>query len=443
MTNIPDRVIRMELISYFSLYPETVATCEEMAARLGRGVEQVERQMDALVELCILTKTREGSRVLFSYLPPLSVKLASKKNGNQEVKRISPYFAVVSGNHETKGNRREKSDDEVEGEVGVRLQLMISALKMETWKECMELLLDIVYRGEGAPCGAYLLKERCSELLWDCQRGTNGTKAGMSKIAGVQNMVVEGELIKEKGLLDTSHHIKYLYPLGADEDVLICVNRNGSYHIDVSFLRSLFVDILPIVAEKRRIDLMGEVTAERLLQDSIYWSTVHSPDMSKGLLGALACVAKSVEASRVSLLVKDGSGSLRTLSTYGHRRSLLEQGRAFPVGEGVVGWCVERGDTANLTNPRVDPHFISNDYDDIDSMLCCPLIPPDGETMGAICAVNKHHDDRGSRKHFDEKDVRLFEGIAKTLASALANRNNHTKFLPRQVIQALMAAQPF
>ena len=34
---VPDRVVRIELISYFSLCPETVATSEEMAERLGRG----------------------------------------------------------------------------------------------------------------------------------------------------------------------------------------------------------------------------------------------------------------------------------------------------------------------------------------------------------------------------------------------------------------------
>jgi hypothetical protein len=442
MTNAPDRVIRMELISYFSLYPDTVSTCEEMAHRLSRDAGQVERQMDALVELRILEKADNGGRTLYSYLPPLSGNLSARRNEDGERRHISPYFAVVNNVLDTNGRRREKTENEREREVGVRLQMMITALRMETWEECLELLLDVIYRSEGAPCGAYLLSERCSELLWDCQRGTNGTKAGMTKISGVQNMVVEGELIKEKGLLDTSHHVKYLYPLGDNEDVLICVNRNGSYHIDVSFMRSLFIDILPVVAEKRRLDLMEEITAEKVLQDSIYWSTMHSSDMSKGLLGALACVAKSVEADRVSLLVNDGNGSLRTLSTYGQRNNLQDKGRSFRAGEGVVGWCVQKGGTANLVNPKVDPHFVSSDYDDIENMLCCPIKPPDGEAIGAICAVNKHHSEKDRGKHFNEKDVRLFEGIAKTLAGALAARDNRTKVLPRKVIQALLAAQP-
>jgi hypothetical protein len=441
--SMPDRVVRMELISYFSLYPDTVATSEETALRLSRDTEQVDREMEALVQLRIMQRTHQGNITFYGYLPPISLHSLAGKNGDQEQKRIPPYFALVTNGNGTNGKKREKNDEEREGETGVRLQLMIAALKRDGWKECLELLLDIVYRSEGAPCAAYLLGERCSEMRWDCQRGSNGTKAGMTKISGVQNMVVEGELIQDKGLLDSAHYIKYLYPMDDGEDVLICVCRKGSYHIDVAFLRSLFVDILPVVAEKRRMDLMEEKTAEKLLQESIYWNTVYSPDVSKGLMGALASVAKSVEADRVSLLVEDDNGLLRTLSTYGLRKNAGVNGGSFPIGEGVAGWCVERGDIANLVNPRVDPRFISNDYNDIDSMLCCPLIPPEGEAIGAICAVNKHSEENSSGTRFNEKDVRLFEGIARTIATALTAKDNHTKLLPRKMIQAVLATSSF
>lgn len=441
MTNIPDRVIRVELISYFSLYPGTKATTEEMALRLSRDAKKVERQMEALAELNILEKTCDGNRTVFSYLPPMSVKFAGSRNGGEQ-RHIDLFKAASPDSNGDNADVKRKTLDVKEGEVDIRLQLMIAALKVETWKECLEALLEVIYRCEGAPCGAYLLGERCSEMLWDCQCGTNGTKAGMIRIDGAQNMVVEGELIKKKGILDTAYYVKYLYPLDNGEDVLICVNRNGSYHLDATFLRSLFIDILPVVAEKRRVELMEEKTAEKVLQDSIYWSTVHSSDMGRGLLGTLACVAKSVEADRVSLLVDDGEGMLRTLSTYGRRENLQDEGQSFSTGEGIAGWCIERGDAANLANPEQDPHFISNDYGDIDSMLCCPLIPPEGEAMGALCAVNKSADNGDCRKHFNDKDMRLFEGITKTLAMALAARDNRTKTLHRKVIQAVLAAQP-
>ncbi|MBN2026240.1 MAG: GAF domain-containing protein [Actinobacteria bacterium] len=442
MTGIPDRVIRIELISCFSHCPDTVATCEAMAKRLNRSVHQVERQMDALVELRILAKTEKGGHTIYSYLPPLAGNLLARKRVDEQRKHGSPYFASVVNAHISYKRKSEKSEGEGESEVGVRLQMMIAALKAESWEECLELLLDIIYRSEGTPCGAYLLSEGCSEMLWDCQRGTNGVKAGMTEASGIQNMVVEGELIKDRGLLDTAHHVKYLYALGDDEYVLVCVNRNGSYHIDVSFITSLFTDILPVVAEKRRYAHVGEKTAEQVLRDTVYWSTMHSDDMNKGLLGALACVAKSVDADRVSLLVDDGRGSLRTLSTYGRRVNPEDRGRSFRTGEGVAGWCVREGNTANLVDPSTDPHFVSSDYNDIENMLCSPLIPSGREAIGAICAVNKKHADDERGRHFDEKDAHLFEGIARVLANALASRDNRTKILPRRMISTLLAAKP-
>ncbi len=441
MTNIPDMVIRMELISYFSHYQDTVATCEEMAVRLGRDAGKVESQMEALFELNILKKTYDGMRALFSYLQPIPARVAGSRYAGRGQKKVPLCKAADADSNRANCETSSKNLAEEEREVDVRLQLMIAALKMESWRECLEILLDTIYRSEGVPCGAYLLGERCSRLLWDCQRGTNGTKAGMTKIDGVQNMVVEGELIQKKGMLDTAYHIKYLYPLENGEDVMICVNRNGSYHIDAAFLQSLCVDILPVIAEKRRVDLMEEMAAEKVLQDSIYWSAVNSADMSRGLLGTLACVAKSVEADRVSLLINNGSGTMRTLSTYGRPISPQVEGDDFPAGEGIARWCGEKGDFADLADPWQAPPFAPEGYDDVDFMLCCQLIPPGGEAMGTLCAVNNQSGECTCRKSFNDRDVRLFEGIARTLAVALAARESRTKTLNRKVIQAIMAAQ--
>lgn len=437
---MPDRVIRMELISIYTQYPDLVGSAEELAQRLGRDTEQVLRQMEDLVLLRILDRMGEGENVRYCYLEPLSINPAiSRSRAHYNNHRASglPTGHDIEGEGGGKyGGETPKTDEE----AGLRLQLMISTLKKQGWKECLQLLIDTIYHIEGTSCAAYLLGDRCSDLLWDYQCGTNGTKAGMTKIAGVQNMVVEGELIQEKGLLDTSHHIKYLYPLNEYEDVLICICRNGSYHVDIALLKSLFVDIMPVVADKRQQDLIAEKAAEKMLKDSIYWNTVNNPDIKMGLAGALASAAKSVEAGRASLLFNDGEGSLRTFSTYGALKHHDALGRVFPIGEGVAGWCVERHDIANLANPRVDPRFIGNDYDDIDSILCCPLVPCDGRILGAICAVNKNYSSACGKARFDERDVRLLESIAHALTQALIARDNHTKVLPRKFIQSLMTA---
>ena len=435
----PDRVIRMELISLFSQYPDLIGTPDKLARRINRDVEQVRRQMEELVSLRILDRLDEGEPARYRYLAPISLNPTRKRQkAHYQMHRASGLSEEQDVEYGGGGKGKEAVEEERETEL--RLKLMIASLKKGNWRDCLELLMDTIHHSEGTSCAAYLLGDRCSELLWDYQSGTNGVKAGMNKIAGVQNMVVEGELIKDKGLLDTPLHIKYLYPLNEHEDVLICVCRNGSYHIDITFLKSLFVDILPVVAEKRHLDLVAERTAEKLLQESIYWNTVHNPDIKKGLTGALASAAKSVEADRVSLLMEDDNGCLRTFSTYGTLKHLNAPGRVFRSGQGVAGWCVERRDTANLANPRVDPRFVGNDYNDIDSMLCCPLMPVRAEILGAICAVNKTGSAGNGKTHFDERDVHLFESIARTLAHALTERDNRTKQLPRKVIQAMMTA---
>jgi hypothetical protein len=439
ITKIPDRVVRMELISLFTQYPGLVGTPGELSLRIRRDPEQVRRQVEGLVALRILDRIGEDEPVRYRYLAPISLNpTRNRRKTHYQAHRASGLSEEQDAKYG--GGGKAKAALEEERETELRLKLMITTLKKESWKDCLELLMDTIHYIEGVPCAAYLLGERCSELLWDHQSGANGVKAGMTKIAGVQNMVVEGELIKDKGLLDTPLYIKYLYPLNEHEDVLICVCRKGSYHIDIAFLRSLFVDILPVVAEKRHLDMVAEKTAEKLLQENIYWNTVHNPDIRKGLTGALASVAKSVEAGRVSLLMKDDNGCLRTFSTYGTLKHLDAPGRVFRSGQGVAGWCVENGDTANLANPRVDPRFIGNDYNDIDSLLCCPLIPCEGESLGAICAVNKSGFSSNGKAHFDERDTYLFESIARTLAHALTARDNRTKRLPRKVIRAMMTA---
>jgi GAF domain-containing protein len=446
-TNMPDRVVRIELISYFNLYPETVATSEEMASRLNRNHCQVERQMKDLVELGILEQRSCGERTLYIYLAPMSLNLIQRKGLNHTFEVGKAVFPVGQRGVDREREKRERdeekdTEDGDEEETAIRMRLMIATLKKDDWRDCLELLLDTLYRTQGSPCAVYHLGDGCSEMFWESQRGAGDVRVGMTRVENVQNMVVEVELIREKGFLETAHYLKYLYPLTEDEDILVCISRNGGYHGDMHFLQSLMVDTMPVVAEKRRLHAVEEITAEKVLQNSIYWNALHIADMRKDLLGTLASVAKSVNADRASLLVEDGSGSLRTLSTYGLCEQAAGESHPFAIGEGVAGWCAKSGNTANLADARIDPRFIHNQYNDIDSMLCCPLIPTQGEVIGALCAVNKRQERNPQKARFDGKDVRLVEGIARVLANAFTARDSGTKILPRQMINDALAAQP-
>ncbi len=79
MAGTPDRVIRVEFISFFSRRPDTVATCGETARHISRDVEQAERQMESLVQLRILRKEDDGAPPRYGYLPPVSADMRSGK----------------------------------------------------------------------------------------------------------------------------------------------------------------------------------------------------------------------------------------------------------------------------------------------------------------------------------------------------------------------------
>ncbi len=69
----------MELISFFIKYPDTKDSCDALCRRLGRGREQVRRQMDELVGLDILRKQAAGDTELYEYIPAMSATLSKKR----------------------------------------------------------------------------------------------------------------------------------------------------------------------------------------------------------------------------------------------------------------------------------------------------------------------------------------------------------------------------
>lgn len=433
---IPDRVVRMELISFFNIHPLTVAGAAELAVHLGRSPAQVERQMEDLVALDILRKDECGGEVRYGRVPPVSGIFANRKAHAREGGDMGAGGACGAGIHRDEKRRRRGHDGEGV-ETGVRLRMIVTAMQRDGMSGCLELLLDVIHRAEGVPCAAYLLADRCSEIVWRCSRGCRGRDAGVMESRGMQNIVVEGELIRNKGFLETPYSIKYLHPLENGEDLLVCVDRNGSNHVDMEFLGSVFIDFLPVVAEKRTLDVMAERAAEKLFGDSVYWHAIHNPEVEGGMQGVLAALAKGIDAERMSLLVCDEDASLRTLATYGRRADASGRGRNFSGGECVAGWCLEQGSVVNLSNARIDPRFKPSAYDDIDSMLCCPLIPPSGDAIGVLCAVNKLDRGGGSKASFDGADVSLLQRAAASIAHALAARENRTKRLSRAQLRVV------
>ncbi len=435
---MPDRVVRMELISFFHIHPHTQDTAEEVSWQLGRSQEQVRRQMEELERLCILRRVAARGEPRYRYIPPAYKPLGRK------VTAARSNFTRLSVRSEDDHRRAGEAaavgggaEEDLESEV--RMRLVIAAMKRQGWKECLDLLLDTIYRLEEVPCAAYLLVGGCTEIAWDSQRGSHGGKAGMSESDGAMSLVLEGELLKKKGLLETEYHVKYLYPVGDSEAILICADRDRHYPLKASLLELLVEDFMPVAAEMWRQSLMREQAAEKTIQECIFLNVSKEADIDTGLESTLASLAKGVDAERVSLLMRDETGKLRTLSVYGKLHDATERGDGFSAGRGVAGWCVENARTANLVRPRMDPRFVQGRYDDIESLLCCPIVLHGGNPIGVVCAVNKRGGRDGSGACFNDNDTRLQEGIAGALAAAFSSRGLQTRKLLRARLQRWIA----
>ncbi len=94
---VPDRVVRLELISFFSSRPEREATASRAAAVIERDPERVERQLEALVGLHILARSGEGEHALYSYLEPLSTPHAAGRFGGRMVRDASSGTTGTGG----------------------------------------------------------------------------------------------------------------------------------------------------------------------------------------------------------------------------------------------------------------------------------------------------------------------------------------------------------
>jgi len=419
---IPDSIIRVELISFFSKNPGLIISARELALRMNRDAEHVKRQVERLAHLRILEKGEVDGRTCYSYIPP-RLNRAGKRYGLRGSDRRQKTDSERRNSCAAEqGPAMDKKHDELQ--TGIRLELLIAAHKTRTWKQCLLLLLDTLSHVEGASCAALLLEDKGSRVIWESRRPAVFGRPDGTANTIPDNVVIEGGLLKKGGLMDTVGCVKYLHHLNDREAVLICVFRNGSYDMDVPFLKSLFTDFMPVVEEKRRLNLISEKSAERMFKDCVYWNAIEARDMEKGLDGVLASLAKGIEADRVSLMLCNEEGCLQASSIYGNLKNHDSPRQVFPLGIGVVGWCVEHGNTANVVNTRIDPRFIAGKYDDIHSMLCCPIIMPGGERVGALCAVNKDKTCNGRSGFFSLDDMRLMEGTAEVLAHALTVKNN-------------------
>jgi two-component system, cell cycle response regulator len=128
------------------------------------------------------------------------------------------------------------------------------------------------------------------------------------------------------------------------------------------------------------------------------------------LIDAKACSVMLLDADRRCLLAK---------AAYGLRTERMHS-ISFPVGEGVAGWVIERGEPALIDDVTADPRFIvlPGNQAPIASMLCVPLLAR-GERVGVVTATSPR---TGA---FDAGHLELVRFIATTIALDIENVRLH------------------
>ncbi len=90
LSGVPDRVVRVELITFYHRNPHLCETSEAICSCLNYSAEQVARQLEELVRLNILERMEKDGAVFYRYLPPFS-------RGDLKGIRYSPALNGIKG----------------------------------------------------------------------------------------------------------------------------------------------------------------------------------------------------------------------------------------------------------------------------------------------------------------------------------------------------------
>lgn len=127
---------------------------------------------------------------------------------------------------------------------------------------------------------------------------------------------------------------------------------------------------------------------------------------------AAEAVARLLDASKTSILLRDGNeGHLRVAAATG-RKLATEELDAVPIGEGVAGRAVAQGEPIVVSDFASDPRFAgdSSERYETGSFVVMPLgVGP--ARFGALCAT-----DRRGGAPFGDEDLALLRLLSLTLA---------------------------
>ncbi|MCX6044187.1 MAG: GAF domain-containing protein [Chloroflexi bacterium] len=125
-----------------------------------------------------------------------------------------------------------------------------------------------------------------------------------------------------------------------------------------------------------------------------------------------------IEGSSVWLLDERQNNDLICAAIFSEGQNITPEQLSLPSGQGIAGWVVQHGQSANVANVASDPRFSSsidkNTGFNTHSLLAIPLRTPN-KVVGVLELVNKRNG------QFQESDRALAETLAASAAIAIEN----------------------
>lgn len=210
------------------------------------------------------------------------------------------------------------------------------------------------------------------------------------------------------------------YPLRTNAGVIGTLGlQTDAVSADTQRSLSLLADVLATAVEKCRWieSAQREVRAQKLLNRAgrVLTSTLESQEV---LTRVMREVIQALNAEDGSVVLVDPARDQLHFAAVASPQAADLIGTSIPMGRGIVGWAIERGESVLALDARTDERF----YEQIDqqtgmstqSIICVPLLSRDN-AIGAIEVMNSKNG------RFTSYDLQLLESLAPQAAIAIEN----------------------
>ena len=208
-----------------------------------------------------------------------------------------------------------------------------------------------------------------------------------------------------------------------DGSSFICEHKASAIFDAQEHITAIVHIVRDITERKLSEKALQQHNQELLLLNRIGFLVSSSLELHQVLEIALKEIQRRLNVVSASFWLRDPeTQGLQCMHAIGLGREELTQQRLGP-GQGVTGWVVQHGDSANVPDVKVDPrHFAGVDEltgMTVHSMLSVPLRVK-GEANGALNLADSEV------AHFSAQDLQFVELIASAVAIAIENARLYT-----------------